>query len=317
MVIAKWTEGCKARFDERRILAAFHDIDGTHSLIRNWPPVMSVVLNDVIERGLAPDFDSEENAIRLIAAAGTRPLKETDDFCIESAGLSALTQMEWAIRRAVEEGSVRVPCDAAVNSKKVRLIYAGTERFDDLPETPQMNALLTEYTPRLFKLYERVLNGYCRDKNLALAKADPERFRVRGSMRFLERLHRAGVKNYFVTGAVVARGMGMYEEVQALGYTIGQGQMIEDIIGSTWDKKLPKDEIMLELAQRLRLPGENILVTGDGRSEIAAGIKLGALTLSRLSESAIRQRKLHIDLGTNLIVSDFEDELIDRVFTFH
>ena len=35
-------------FEERTIKYAFHDIDGTHSLIREWPPVMSVVLNDVI-----------------------------------------------------------------------------------------------------------------------------------------------------------------------------------------------------------------------------------------------------------------------------
>lgn len=316
MLKAIWTPGCAREFEPRTILAAFHDIDGTHSLIRNWPPVMSIVLNDVIERGLPEDFDSERNAQRLIDAAGTKALPETDDFCVESAGLSALTQMEWAIRRAVEEGSVKVNCDKSVNSRKVRLIYEGTERFDDLPETDEMNAMLAEFTPRLFKLYERVLNGYCRDRNLLAARSDPERFRVKGSMRFLERLHSAGVKNYFVTGAVVARGMGMFEEVETLGYPIGEGKMIEDIIGSTWDKKLPKDEIMLMLKDKLGLAGESILVTGDGRSEIAAGIQLGALTLSRLPKGASRQRNLHLRLGTHMIVEDFEDKLIDEVFRF-
>ena len=28
-------------FEAREIKYAFHDIDGTHSLIREWPPVMS------------------------------------------------------------------------------------------------------------------------------------------------------------------------------------------------------------------------------------------------------------------------------------
>ena len=66
------------RFDDIEISCAFHDIDGTHSLIREWPPVMSICLYDVIEKGLAKDFDSEENAKRLIDLAGTKALEETD-----------------------------------------------------------------------------------------------------------------------------------------------------------------------------------------------------------------------------------------------
>ena len=93
---AQYVPGCARVFEPRTIVCAFHDIDGTHSLIRNWPPVMSAVLNDVIERGLPGDFDSPENRQRLIGACGTRVLPETDRFCVESAGLSALTQMERA-----------------------------------------------------------------------------------------------------------------------------------------------------------------------------------------------------------------------------
>ena len=313
-IIAVYSEGCLRKFDNRRVLYAFHDIDGTHSLIRNWPPVMSIVLADVIERGLPGDFDSPENRDRLIEAAGKKPLPETERFCVESAGLSALTQMEWSIRRAVEEGKIAVACDKAVNSKKVKLIDAGEERFDDLPETSEMTAMLTEYTPRLFKLYEAVLNGYCRDKNLALARQNPGRFRVKGSMDFLRKLHAAGVKNFFVTGAVVQKGMGMHEEVEGLGYEIGPGKLIEDVIGSTWTEKMPKDEIMIKLMNTLGAKGEDILVTGDGRSEISAGVKMGALTVSRLNENAARQRELHTTLGTHMIVRDFEDELIGKVF---
>ncbi len=314
MLKARYAAGCEKEFDERRIKYAFHDIDGTHSLIRNWPPVMSAVLNDVIERGLDPDFDSAENTFRLIGQCGTRLLEETDRFCVESAGMSALTQMEWAIRRAVEEGKVDVACDRSDNSRIIQRIWQGEERFDDIPETPAMLDMLSVYTPRLFKLYEKVLNGFCRDRNLAAARQEPERFRVKGSMEFIGMLYGAGVKNYFVTGAVVQKGMGMFEEVACLGYPIGEGQLIEDIIGSTWDKKLPKDEIMLELAGALGARGEEILVTGDGRSEISAGVSMGALTLSRLNPDAARQRQLHRQLGTHMIVNDFFDPLIGKVF---
>jgi phosphoglycolate phosphatase-like HAD superfamily hydrolase len=233
---------------------------------------------------------------------------------VERAGMSELTQTEWAIRRAAEDGRIAVDCDKTDNSQIVRRIWQGEERFDDIPETPAMREMLFKYTPRLFKLYERVLNGFCRDKNLALAKQEPERFRVKGSMEFINMLYRAGVKNYFVTGAVVQKGMGMFEEVECLGYPIGEGRLIEDIIGSTWDKKLPKDEIMLELAEALGARGDEILVTGDGRSEISAGVNMGALTLSRLNPDAARQRQLHKQLGTHMIVNDFFDPLIGKVF---
>jgi len=92
--------------------------------------------------------NSEENAKRLIDLAGTKPLEETDRFCVESAGLSALTQMEWAIRRSVEEGKIEVNCDKNVNSKIIKRIWKGEEIFDDLPETDEMKALLREYNAK-------------------------------------------------------------------------------------------------------------------------------------------------------------------------
>lgn len=111
------------KFEDYNIKYAFHDIDGTHSLIRDWPPVMSAVLNDVIVNGLPSDFDSDENRKRLIDLCGKQSNSETDDFCVESAGLSALTQMEWAIRRAAEQGTVKVCFDREDNSAKIRDIY--------------------------------------------------------------------------------------------------------------------------------------------------------------------------------------------------
>ena len=269
-------------FEDREIKYAFHDIDGTHSLIREWPPVMSICLYNVIVNGVPEDFDSKENEKRLIEICGTKELPETDRFCIESAGLSALTQMEWAIRRAVEEGTVKVNCDMATNSEIIKRIWNGEEIFDDLPETDEMNAMLIEKTPRLFKLYEAVLNGYCRDKNLEKAKKDPESFQVPGSVEFMKFLKDGGVKNFFVTGAVVEKGMGMHEEVEGLGYKIGDGELVEDILGSTWTEKMPKEMVMKKLREDLGVDGKNILVVGDGRAEILAGAEMGAVVISRL-----------------------------------
>ena len=300
-------------FEDTEIKYAFHDIDGTHSLIREWPPVMSICLYDVIVNGLSEDFDSKENEKRLIESAGKNILKETDRFCVESAGLSALTQMEWAIRRSVEEGKISINCDMSTNSEIIKRIWAGEETFDDLPETDEMNEMLKDKTPRLFKLYEAVLNGYCRDKNLEKAKLDPESFRIPGSMAFMSFLKEHGVKNYFVTGAVVEKGMGMYEEVEALGYKIGENQLAEDIIGSTWTEKMPKEAVMKKLLEELNISGKNVLVVGDGRAEILAGAEMGSVVISRLPKTAKYQRELHKKLGSNIIVEDYTNNDLYKI----
>lgn len=301
-------------FEDAQITYAFHDIDGTHSLIRDWPPVMSICLYDVIVNGISEDFDSVDNAKRLIDAAGAKPLEETDRFCVESAGLSALTQMEWAIRRSVEEGNIKVNCDMNTNSEIIKRIWKGEELFDDLPETDEMNELLKDKTPRLFKLYEAVLNGYCRDKNLEKAKKNPGEFLIPGSMEFMKFLKDKGVKNYFVTGAVVEKGMGMYEEVEALGFEIGENKLAEDIIGSTWTEKMPKEQVMKKLLKTLGIDGKNVLVVGDGRAEISAGVEMGSVVISRLPKDAMHQRKLHKELGSNIIIEDYKDEKFFEMF---
>lgn len=302
-------------FETRRILCAFHDIDGTHSLIRDWPPVMSIVLDYAEKSGVPEGYDSMEQVKRLASLAGTKELPVTDAFCIESAGLSALTQMEWALRRAVEAGTVCVPCDRKQNREKIARILGGEEVFPEMPDSPEMEAFLAEHTPRLFVFYEKVLNAFCRDRNLELAKEHPERFRIPGSLDFLTFLHRNGVKNYFVTGAVVQKGMGMHEEVVTLGYPIGPGRMVEDIIGSTWTEKLPKDVIMQRLAKQLGLSGAEVLVVGDGRSEISAGVGMGAVCISRLAETAVYQRRLHKQLGTNILIADYNDPRLYAMFS--
>ena len=62
---------------------------------------------------------------------------------------------------------------------------------------------------------------------------------------------------------------------------------------------------MFRLVKELGIDGKNVLVVGDGRSEISAGVKLGAVTLSILPITALRQRELHKELGTNIIIPNY------------
>lgn len=314
------------RFGKRHITYVFHDIDGTHSLIRDWQPVMSLTLHYVIKNGLPEGYDSDENVSKLIKMVGIEKLEETDKFCVESAGLSALSQMEWAIRRAIENKTIS-PLDLQLdgdsienNSYVIKSIWNGEEKFDYLDEPNRLKLYLEEHTPRLFRLYEKILNGACRDANIIDCKKDPEAFRVKGSLQFIKKLHDLGAKNYFITGAVVnfnGEGMpegGMYEEVCATGYEVGQGLMIEAIYGSTWDKKIPKIEVMKKVCMEQRIDPVNVLIVGDGRSEIAAGVSLNSVTISCLPKEATRQRELHKKLGTNIIVSDYTSPALYTLF---
>jgi len=299
-------------FASREIVAAFHDIDGTHSLIRDWVPVMTLCCGYVSVHGF-PDslekllFDDPAN------------YPEAHKFAVESAGLSALTQMEWAIRRALENGVLEtVRFDREVNSEIIRRIWNGAERFDDLAEEPEFRCFLAEKTPELFRCYEKLLLVMSRNRNLAEAQCDPEKWRVPGSMEFLSYLANCGVANFFVTGAVVEYDHAgnllgtMYEEISALGYR--RNVHYEMLVGSSWEKKKPKGEIMRQLCREHGFAPENILVVGDGRSEIAAAAEMGSVALSRLDRSALRAREIHRTQGTNLIAERYDRSWVERIF---
>jgi hypothetical protein len=288
---------------KREITHAIHDIDGTHSLIREWPPVMSLSIHWAMTSGLNENFDSSENVEQLTGRVGSESLPETDQFCVESAGLSAITQMEYGIRRAVELGSIPINSgirltedQKKVNSQIIRRIWNGEERFDDVEEPQMLRDFINDRTPRLFKLYEKILNGACRDRNTKAACKDPGKWRVPGSMEFVQHLRQTGCINYFVTGAVIYEDGGMYEEVKSLGFEVGPGKMAEAIKGSSWDHKMPKDEVMQTLINELCID--------------PAGVDMGAVTISRLPKEAKRQRELQVGFGTNYILQDYTDPLI-------
>ena len=307
-----------APFDSRFITHAFHDIDGTHSLIREWVPVMTLCTGCISAEGCS-ESSSVEELVRQISLHSPEEYPEAHRFAVESAGLSALTQMEWALRNALVAGRLSIPGTTKEKcSECIRRIWAGQEEFADVDESPDFRQRMVTMAERLFRAYEILLLKMGRDRNLAAARCNPAAWRVPGSMEFLAYLKSCGVKNYFVTGAVVEYdGEGhphgtMVEEVLALGYEIGPGCLIEKLEGSTWREKLPKNRIMFNLCKKDGIQPRKVLVTGDGRSEIDAGAAMGALCISRLPETASRQREIHRALKTNLILERYELPTLSR-----
>lgn len=295
----------------RWITHVIHDIDGTHSLIRDWPPVMSLSMWYAMHCGFPGDFDSTDNIDRLVGQVG-QPVGEFDDITRFFNGYSAITQLEYGIRRGIEEG--RIPAldpaltneDRAANSAILERLRSGEERYPDIKERPAVPEFIGHVTPRLFRFYEALLHRASRDRNTAEARRHPERWRVPGSLEFMRRLHALGLINHFVTGAVVYQGGGMAEEVEVCGYEVGPGKLVESLAGSSWDKKLPKNEVMARLFTEQSLDPRQVLVVGDGRTEIKAGVEFGCPTLSRLPLQEERQREVHRALGVNYIVSDYQ-----------
>ncbi len=301
-------------FGKRRITHVIHDIDGTHSLIRDWPPVMSLSIYWAMTCGLEDDFDSAENLQKLIERVGKEPLPETDSYCVECAGFSALTQLEYGIRRAIELGNLPKGLDLNItpqqrenNSRVIKRILSGQEVNDDIEDAPSVIKLIEDKSPRLFRLYESILNGAGRDRNTADAKNNPAKWRVAGALEFMEHLKKVGCVNYFVTGAVIYAEGGMKEEVEAVGFEVGPGKLVESLRGSSWDKKMPKDDWIKAVVQEENLDPADVLIVGDGRTEIKVGVEMGSVTISRLPKHEKRQREIQIGLGTNLVMLDYTD----------
>ncbi|MBO7329413.1 MAG: HAD family hydrolase [Lentisphaeria bacterium] len=309
-------------FTPRRITHVFHDIDGTHSLIRQWVPVMALVTGFTAENGF-PDGRDMVEKIQNISRFAPEDFPEGRRFAIESAGLSALTQMEWALRCAAENGKYSLEGSSPeINSRIIKEIWLGKEEFDDYGEAPFFRRKIAGDASVLFKVYELLLLKMGRDNNLADAKINPEKWRVPGSLEFLKFLHDNQVKNYFVTGAVVEYSPDgvphgtMVEEITALGMMPSENGIVSKLAGSTWQEKLPKEKIMSALCRQESIDPSELLIVGDGRSEIAAGVALGALTMSRLDTDSIRAREIHQELGTNMIVSTYEMEKITQFMSF-
>ena len=73
--------------------------------------------------------------------------------------------------------------------------------------------------------------------------------------------------------------------------------------------------IMKKLIKKIDTKCENILVIGDGRAEVLAGVQMGALVISRLPKEAKYQRELHKKLGTNIIISNYDDDRLYEVLS--
>jgi phosphoglycolate phosphatase-like HAD superfamily hydrolase len=157
----------------------------------------------------------------------------------------------------------------------------------------------SEYNKRLLNMVNT------RVKDLKDKKKVPEDFLIKGAREFIHYLHSQGLALY------VASGTDHGDVVRELT-ALGLHNYFTEIVGAREREIACSKEAVLRLLMETKgLKGEELLVIGDGKVEIALGIDVGALTLGVASDEikreGINSSKRHrlIMAGVDIIVGDF------------
>lgn len=164
-----------------------------------------------------------------------------------------------------------------------------------------------EYNRRLMKLVTD------RKSSILSGEKSPEDYLIEGSKRFLQVLKQNGIEIYIASGT---DHTDVVEEAQVLGLST----YLKEIAGAPPNKyDCSKEAVLRKLAKDSGLKGQELIVVGDGKVEIALGLEVGALTLGVASDEERREgineikRKRLVKAGADAIVGDYNnlDQILD------
>ncbi len=208
--------------------------------------------------------------------------RAVDLYIDESTGIQTIEQMEWLVG-AHEQYLGRAPSLDAWAYKR-------------------------EYTTRLKRSI--------RDRTAAVERreVDPELYMVRGAAAFLRALREQGVALFLASGTD-------HPDVLREAGILQVAEHFADIQGAPPDRAdWSKGEVINRLLREKGIRGRELLVVGDGKVEIALGVRHGARTLGVASDERraggcdlAKQRRLHA-VGADAVVADFGD--VDRLMAW-
>jgi phosphoglycolate phosphatase-like HAD superfamily hydrolase len=136
-------------------------------------------------------------------------------------------------------------------------------------------------------------------------KLSPSNFRILGSKEFLEKLHKLGYELFLASGTD-------HEDVIYESKILEVFPYFKKIRGASKDKISPK-ELMINHILENGYSEKNIVVIGDGKSEIEIGNRVNAITIGIASGAPNpneinleKQRKL-LEVGADYIIPNFKD----------
>lgn len=135
----------------------------------------------------------------------------------------------------------------------------------------------------------------------------PENYLIAGAVAFLQTLQNAGIAIYLASGTD-------HKDVVREATVLGVADQFSVIKGAPERQvACSKEAVLKMLLQESGLPGESILVVGDGKVEIALGAESGAYTLGVATDeenlrgmNPVKWKRLQA-AGADAIIGDFEN----------
>ncbi|MEK6480328.1 PfkB family carbohydrate kinase [Catalinimonas sp. 4WD22] len=151
------------------------------------------------------------------------------------------------------------------------------------------------------------LNQHVEERILRFQKGELhiQNFTIKGVIHFIQLLKEKGIKLYLASGTDEEY---VIKEATALGYA---ADFDGGIYGAKPDGESAKRKVLKYLREELKAEGEEIIVMGDGPSEIREGRKVGALCVGIASDELRRyglnqhKRERLIRAGAHIIIPDY------------
>jgi phosphoglycolate phosphatase-like HAD superfamily hydrolase len=201
--------------------------------------------------------------------------KEVSDYIDASTGILTIKQMEWLEEAVRRHGLIK----NILSSKEYKAIY--------------LEELLKPVRARLLLIDE--------------GKKKQEDFRVPGIFDFLEKLKSDGMSLYIASGTD-------QDYVASEAKALGVADFFEGRIYGALDDSEANDKsvVIKRILEEHDLPGNNLLVVGDGPVEMRDAKARSALALGVASDEILRQgwnerkRQRLIKASADFLISDFK-----------
>jgi phosphoglycolate phosphatase-like HAD superfamily hydrolase len=203
-------------------------------------------------------------------------IKEVREYIDESTGIQTYYQMKWLLEAVKRYG-----------------------RNPEASEDPWWYK--GEYNRRLIHYVEK------RKQSILTGEKAPSDYLIKGSKEFLKTLRNNGIEIYVASGT---DDPDVKKEVEVLGLK----GYFKEVAGAPLGKaECSKEMVLRKLIAEKRLKGNEVMVIGDGKVEIALGREVGALTLGIASNeekgygiNPVKQARL-AKAGAHAIVGDFQE----------
>lgn len=201
-------------------------------------------------------------------------LRETVRRYIEmSAGMQTIYQMQWLAQTVMKYGRN--------------------------PEAHDAWWYKAEYNRRLMEPVNSRLDALRAGVKFA------DDYLVMGSQVFLQELYRRGIALYVASGTD-------HQDVVREAAALGMSHFFTAITGAPEGRaECSKETVLRQLMSEKGLRGQELLVIGDGKVEIALGVEVGAITLGAATDEVLRRgdnlrkRARLINAGAHAVCSDF------------